>query len=160
MAGHDKLTKDGEALKKRLEEAIKLQSRVGYQRGDYTYEEEGKPPADITDVAMWNELGTSNMPSRPFMRDSVDKHTDEISSFCKAKFKELVNGQITVQEMYAAIGAYQVGLVQTEITDGEFEPNAPSTIRKKKSDKPLIDTGQMRQSVHYVIKQKGGDNDE
>lgn len=160
MAGHDKLTKEGEALKKRLEEAIKLQSRVGYQRGDYTYETEEGGTADVTDVAMWNELGTSNMPSRPFMRDSVDKHADEITAFCKSKFKGCVEGKISVQEMYAAIGAFQVGLVQKEITDGEFEPNAPSTIRKKKSDKPLIDTGQMRQSIHYVIKQKGDKDDE
>ena len=39
--------------------------------------------------------------------------------------------------------------------EGDFEPNAPSTIRKKKSDKPLIDTGRMRQSVMTVIDKKG-----
>ena len=48
-----------------------------------------------------------------------------------------------------------VGLVQEKIESGSYEPNAPSTIRKKKSDKPLIDTGRMRQSVKYVIRKKG-----
>ena len=45
---------------------------------------------------------------------------------------------------------YQAGVAPSE-------PNAPSTIRKKGSDKPLIDTGRLRQSVNYVIKPKGGD---
>lgn len=48
-----------------------------------------------------------------------------------------------------------MGLVQEKIESGSYEPNAPSTIRKKKSDKPLIDTGRMRQSVKYVIRKKG-----
>ena len=30
-----------------------------------------------------------------------------------------------------------------------------ATIKRKGSDKPLIDTGTMRQSVHYVIEKKG-----
>ena len=48
------------------------------------------------------------------------------------------------------------GIVQKTIKEGSFVPNAPSTIRKKGSDKPLIDTGRLRQSVNYHIKPKGG----
>ena len=47
------------------------------------------------------------------------------------------------------------GLVQETIKEGEFSPNAPSTIKKKGSDKPLIDTGHMRQSVMTVVDRKG-----
>ena len=50
------------------------------------------------------------------------------------------------------IGAKSVGMIQQEIVDGNWTPNAPSTIAKKGSDHPLIDTGLMRQSVHYVVK--------
>ena len=39
---------------------------------------------------------------------------------------------------------------------GGFAPNAESTIKKKGSDQPLIDTGYMRQSVNYVVKRRGG----
>ena len=45
--------------------------------------------------------------------------------------------------------------VQHQMVEGEFVPNAPSTIRKKGSDKPLIDTGQLRQGVSYKICRKG-----
>ena len=45
--------------------------------------------------------------------------------------------------------------MQHQMVEGEFVPNAPSTIRKKGSDKPLIDTGQLRQGVSYKICRKG-----
>ena len=92
--------------------------------------------------------------SRPFMRDSVDKHADQINAFIVAQKKLFAQGKITAEQMLNAIGVFQKGLVQNEIVDGEFVPNAPSTIKRKGSDRPLIDTGKMRQSVNYVIKKK------
>jgi hypothetical protein len=34
-----------------------------------------------------------------------------------------------------------------------WAPNAPATIRAKGSDRPLIDTGEMRKSITYVVRQ-------
>ena len=146
----DRMTKEGEKLMRELETLKRTQVRVGFRQGE-AQEENG---VEIVDVAMWNELGTSSTPSRPFMRDSVDKHIDAIQDFCMKQGKQVVEGKITAQQCLNAIGVYQEGLVQTEIRDGEFEPNAPSTIKKKGSDHPLIDTGTMRQSVSYVITDK------
>ena len=146
----DRMTKEGEKLMRELETLKRTQVRVGFRQGE-AQEENG---VEIVDVAMWNELGTSSTPSRPFMRDSVDKHIDAIQDFCMKQGKQVVEGKITAQQCLNAIGVYQKGLVQTEIRDGEFEPNAPSTIKKKGSDHPLIDTGTMRQSVSYVITDK------
>lgn len=153
----DKQTAAGKKLQKKLEELKKLQVRIGFQRGENTEEDQ----TDLVDIAVWNELGTSNgIPSRPFMRGSVDNNADVITAFLKSKFREFLTTDMTAEELLRQIGAFQTGLVQKEIVDGKFVPNAPSTIRKKKSDKPLIDTGHMRQSVHYVIKPKGDDGNE
>ncbi len=35
-----------------------------------------------------------------------------------------------------------------------WPPNAPATIKQKGSDKPLIDTGELRKSITYVVKEK------
>lgn len=149
----DTLTADGKRLKRELAKLEKLMTRVGYQQGEET-EGEGEG-ADLCDIAMWNELGTSSgIPSRPFMRDSVDKHEGEIKAFIEGQFRLLVAGKTNAEGIMRAIGVFQKGLVQREIVDGEFVPNAPATIRRKKSDKPLIDTGKMRQSVNFVIKEK------
>ena len=154
----DRLTPEGQKFFREIEKLKKLQVRVGYQEGEKFYDEDGKK-VDLLDVAMFNELGTSRTPSRPFMRDSVDDNADGISSSCKSKLRAIANGSKTAEEVLKEIGVMQVGLVQKSIREGDFAPNAPSTIKRKGSDKPLIDTGQMRQSVHFVItdKKSGGD---
>lgn len=157
MAGHDKITKDGARFLAEMEELKQLQVRVGYQRGkakgmDHNGNE---TEVDMCDIAMFNELGTSRSPSRPFMRQSVDKNADKINKFMKSQLQRIENGQATAGDVMKAIGAFQKGLVQEEIRDGDFEPNAPSTISRKGSSKPLIDTGHMRQSLNFVICKKG-----
>lgn len=148
---HDKLTADGKKLKKELEQLKKLQVRIGFQRGKKKYDDE----TDMCDVALFNELGTSKSPSRPFLRQSVDDNGDKINALCKSIMKNVANGSCTAEEAYKKAGVYIKGLVQEQIKNGEFEANKPSTIKKKGSDKPLIDTGQMRQSVNFVICKKG-----
>lgn len=37
------------------------------------------------------------------------------------------------------------------VEDNGWPPNAPSTIAQKGSDRPLIDTGELRKSVAYVV---------
>ena len=169
MAGHDRITPDGKRFFKELEELVKLQARVGFtangkgygDRGQEVtakeYEKKGgKPPPTVADVAMWNELGTANSPARPFLRQSVDNNESKIRKMCELQLEALAHGETGAQEALKAVGALQVGLIQNEIRNGGFTPNAPSTIKKKGSAKPLIDTARMQQSVHYVIEQKGG----
>lgn len=147
----DVLTPEGKKFFSEIKKLNKLQVRVGFQQGDE--QEEG---VDLLDIAMWNELGTSSSPSRPFMRKSVDENEEKINAFLNVQIKKLAKGEATAEQVFKAVGAFQKGLVQEKIKNGEFEPNSPYTIKKKGSDKPLIDTGTMRQSVNFVITEKGG----
>lgn len=151
MAVEDRWTPEGQRLMKELKELADLEVRIGFQRGKAS--DNG---TDLTDIAMWNELGTEHIPSRPFMRDSVDKHKAEIVEFMKAQGKTLVAGA-SARSVLEKIGVFQKDLIQTEIEQGSFVANAPATIRRKGSDKPLIDTGQMKNSVNFWIGKKGGD---
>ena len=146
----DTVTGDGKKFEKLLKELADKEIRVGFQHGKAA-EEDG---TDICDVAMWNELGTENIPSRPFIRMSVDENESKIEEFLKGKVKELVNGA-DAEQILKEIGLFQKDLIQEKITEGSFVPNADSTIQRKGSSKPLIDTGRMRQSVDYVIQKKG-----
>ncbi|MBQ7445915.1 MAG: hypothetical protein IJS71_08305 [Clostridia bacterium] len=109
---------------------------------------------DLLDVAMWNELGTVHSPSRPFLRMSVDENKDLITKRVAAFFKQFAMLKIDVFQLLSMLGNFQKGLIQKKIRDGKFVPNSPYTIAMKGSDKPLIDTGRMRQSVHYQIMTK------
>lgn len=148
----DRITPEGERFFKEIEKLVKLTVRVGYQQGA-AQEDDG---TDTLDVAMWNELGTSRAPSRPFMRQSVDNNEKKINDFLRLQLQRLAEGKTTAEDIYTQIGVFQKGLIQQTIRDGDFVPNAPSTILRKGSDKPLIDTGKMRQSVAFVIKEKEG----
>ena len=149
----DNWTPEGERFMKELRELASLEVRIGYQRGQEAGYS-GDTRADIADIAMWNELGTVNIPSRPFMRDSVDKHMDDIAQLIMAQKDAFQNGA-TARQILNTIGVFQQDLVQTEIEQGDFVANAEATIKRKGSDKPLIDTGTMKNSVHYYIVQKG-----
>lgn len=146
----DKMTADGIKFQKMLRELAEKEVRIGFQHGKAT-EEDG---TDICDVAAWNELGTVNMPSRPFLRKSVDENESKINAFLQSKKKDLVKG-VSAEQVLKEIGIFQKDLVQEKLTDGSFAANAESTVKQKGSSKPLIDSGRMRQSVNYVIQTKG-----
>ena len=144
------MTAEGRRFQQMLRELATLEVKIGFQNGE-AKEDDG---TDVCDVAAWNELGTEHMPSRPFLRKSIDENEEKIVNFMKSQKGNMLNGA-SAEQVLKEIGIFQKDLVQEKITNGSFEPNAESTKRKKGSSKPLIDTGRMRQSVNYVIKQKG-----
>lgn len=149
--GWDRLTPEGERFFAQIEELKQNQVFVGFQAGQVA-DDRG---VDMAQIAMFNELGTSTAPARPFLRDSVDENEDVIRDQCGKELKKLTTGA-TAETVLKRVGALGVRLVQEKIVSGSFKPNAPSTIRKKGSDKPLIGTDRMRQSVKYVVKKRGG----
>ena len=150
----DRLTPEGQRFFRELAELKELEVRVGFQRGK-SQEEDG---TDMCDVAAFNELGTDHIPARPFIRQSVDDNGSKIKSFLKGEVKDFAQGK-SAEQILKEIGIFQKDLMQDKITSGSFEPNAASTIKKKGSSKPLVDTGRMRQSVNYVIQKKGSGDD-
>ena len=72
----------------------------------------------------------------------------------REKKRDILRG-VSAEEILKSIGLKVKDLMQAEIIEGNFAPNAASTVRRKKSSRPLIDTGRMRQSVNYQIKAKG-----
>ena len=171
----DRKTSDWKKLEKELKELCGMEVRVGFQRDKEYYpprktkkenKEDGKEKKDeqkqeekkidVCDVAAWNELGvpSKNIPSRPFLRKSVDENKEKIEAFLTLQAKRVVNG-VPAADVLKETGAFQVSLIQEKIKNGSYEENKEATIKRKGSDKPLIDTGRMRQSVHYVIEKKG-----
>ena len=148
------LTPEGRQFERMIQELADKEVVIGFQHGDAT-EDDG---TDICDIAAWNELGTEHIPSRPFLRKSVDENEDKINNFIDAKANALMNG-ISAEQTLKEIGLFQKSLVHDKITDVNFVNNAESTKRKKGSSHPLIDTGRMRQSVNYWIRKRGSGSD-
>jgi len=152
----DTLTPEGKRFMKELQELAKLEAQIGFHRGD-NVDDDG---TDLCDIAAWNEFGTTSklgnkhIPSRPFLKQSIDNNIDEINQMLAEKKQEIMSGG-SAKQVLQDIGMFQKDLIQMEIHEGSFDPNAEYTVEKKGSDKPLIDTGRMWQSVHYKIKPRG-----
>ena len=166
MKTTDTMTPEGKRLMAELRQLAELEVRAGFQRGKIFYAQEAaegdepKQPVDLADVVAWNELGTDHIPSRPFLRMTAEKNESEIEEFAKKCLVLLTRGEATAESVLKKIGAEMKGMIQETITDGEFIPNAPSTIARKRKNgqdpvKPLQDTGHMRDSVNFVIVKKG-----
>ena len=76
-------------------------------------------------------------------------------------FRSMMEQEKALQEGASAkkiletVGLFMKDLIQTEIEQGDFVANAPGTVRRKGSDKPLIDTGTLKDSVNCWITRKG-----
>lgn len=145
------LTPEGKRYFAELKKLERLEVQVGYWRGEKQYNDKNK--TELVDVAVANELGTSTIPARPFMKQSFENHEDVLQKECDNAIDAIAKGDSALQALQK-IGLSCKGLVQDEIVDGGFAPNAPSTIAKKKSERPLIDTGYMRQNVDFKIKKR------
>ncbi len=145
------MTPEGRKFLKELRKLESLEVRVGFQSGEVTYEDTG---ADLAEIAAYNEFGSSSTPARPFMKQSFENHGSELQKACDVANQTLANGG-SAEKALNKIGVFCKGLVRQEIVDGGFAPNAESTIAKKGSAQPLIDSGLMRKSVNYVVKKRG-----
>ena len=131
-----------------LEKAKGMEVAVGILGGS---QNEGQ---SIAEYATYNEFGTDDVPSRPFMATSFDENVAEINSDFKRQADAMVQGKRTANEALTVIGQKHAGRIQTTITGRNFLPRlAPSTIAAKKgSTKTLVDTGAMANAVHISIR--------
>lgn len=109
-------------------------------------------------IAAIHEFGLGDMPQRSFLRSAYDENLPMIDKM----IQRVANGAVYGLGTNAALnqlGNVVQGMVQRKIVDGPFVPNSPATIKRKKSSKPLIDTGHLRQSIRYVIERKGGNHE-
>lgn len=125
---------------------------VGFQEGETTKRElkgqrvkEGNE--NMAEIAEQNEFGTNKIPARPFMRTSFDENLNKIQKQVNNQYKLVQAQKKDADQALTAVGEFVVGLIKQKIRAIVTPPNSPVTIKLKGSSKPLIDFGQMVQSV-------------
>jgi hypothetical protein len=146
-----------ERLKKALSALNKMSVRVGLPDSVSVEGENG--PLTLAQVGIINEFGTDGgiIPARPFLQRGLEHSKKEIMSMLINDLTAIVRLNVdAIREkgglVMGRLGAFIAGQIKQGIADGGFEPNAPYTIAKKKSSKPLIDTGLLRQSITWLVK--------
>ncbi len=93
-----------------------------------------------------------SIPARPFLEDGIENGTDEINGRIEKYYKQAIEwGQRNPSGLHA-IAVTAIGAIQKWVRGANnYPPNSTTTIAAKGSDKPLIDTGQLLNSITYVV---------
>lgn len=145
-------TPDVEKLKRIVQETIggiQTQKRVtvGIHESDSSRDDQGATNAQI---GATHEFGAQNIPARPWLVPGVESGNQE---YIETMRHELSNGA-SPESLLPMLGVLAVSNVQQYMTELRSPPNAQSTIERKKSSNPLIDTGELKSSVTFEVADK------
>lgn len=136
---------------KQLIEQIKASGEKAVYVGfpaEFNENVEGSDNFNLASLGAVLEFGNEHIPSRPFLRQTLAENQEKYT----ALFVKLFESGVSIDQIYEQIALIAQGDVQQNIVNGKWAANAPSTIKRKKSSKPLIDTGKLRQSVRGIVK--------
>lgn len=136
-------------------------AKAGYLSGDKgEIPDSDNNPPDVAQIAIWNEFGTYATEPRPFIRTAQD-HANQR---CEEAVKALLDDGTDMETIVKQLAQLLSEEMKRSIRNGNWKPNAPITInggwmrnkksgkwfyvKGKKSSRPLIDTGNMLQSIH------------
>lgn len=152
---------------KRLQRALLLNSaaaKESHVKVGVLAQKGGKatvPGGDISmiELAAIHEFGSpaAGIPQRSFIRSTFARQENHRAlAEMAAKLTQRVIHGMPLERALGIIGTWAVARIRETIdqrlTEGpEPQENAPSTIRKKGSDLPLVDTGRLKQSLAWWV---------
>jgi hypothetical protein len=105
----------------------------------------------LIEVAVINEFGGGNVPARSFLRGWFDENKERAQKTLMKLLADCLEKEGDPKKAIEVFGLWLQGEIQKRIAQGIPPANAPSTIEKKGSSKPLIDKGQLRSSITFAI---------
>lgn len=98
-----------------------------------------------------HELGLG-VPERSVLRAWVTAEQASIDAAMAAAYRKILLGKLTPEQAAKILGARFVGQLQTFISDGRVQPPlAPATVQAKGSSVPLVDSGQLKSAISYLV---------
>lgn len=147
-----------DGLEKFINEAQGYRARVGIL-GDKAPRFDGAEltNAEIGVVQIFGSI-TNGIPPRDFLLMPIQHNEQQlVKSMATAAVKAAVEAS-DFKKVFGLLGAVALGYVQQAFETagfGQWAPNAPATIDKKGSSRPLIDTAQLRRAQSWDVVRKG-----
>lgn len=109
----------------------------------------------MIELAAIHEFGSpaAGIPERSFIRRTMKEKESEISRACVAVAKQFISGEVDLEKGLNRLGAIASTMIKNRITGGEYipPPLKPATIKRKGSDRPLVDTGRLVGSITWKV---------
>jgi hypothetical protein len=113
----------------------------------------------MVELAAVHEFGSRDgrIPERSFIRRTMTAKADDVGALAGKLARGIINDRFTVLQALGLLGEFGAAEIKKTITDGDGvpPPNAPTTIARKGSDRPLVDTGRLVQSITSVVSEHG-----
>ena len=124
----------------------------------------GKVDNQVMMKAIYNHFGTEEtvkltngsisqsvvIPARPFLSISFDANASEYNSILRSEAKKILSDGKDSGLTMSKLGILAEGHVRTTITNLKEPANAASTIKKKGSSNPLVDSGEMKNATTHL----------
>ena len=114
----------------------------------------GKTDSSIIERGVKNEFGIGRIPARSFVRVPIVNGKADFFKLAGIEAKKLFELKTTSEESLSLLGILMSEKMKASFQDNNWAENAQSTIKAKGSSAPLIDSGQMRQSLTYEVRNK------
>lgn len=96
-----------------------------------------------------------NLPPRPIIEPAIEANKEEIGGLLREALTNALDGRPFEVALKKA-GMKGQNVVRAWFVDPRngWAPNSPVTIARKGSERPLIDTGEMRKAITYIVRDK------
>nr|DAO82534.1 MAG TPA: virion morphogenesis protein [Caudoviricetes sp.] len=91
-----------------------------------------------------------HIPPRPFLRYTFDHYLDNWTELAADLAFKVFVGEINYQDVFPVLGDAVVEDIKRTIKEFSDPKNAPLTIANKGFDDPLIEKGELRDSIHWI----------
>jgi phage gpG-like protein len=106
-----------------------------------------------------NGSPAANIPARPFLMPGIREAQEPIADLLESDIRKTLTARGATRnpdQTLHAVGILAQNAVRKRLTDGPHAPLHPVTIKKRqargrKGTRPLIDTGQLRNAITYVV---------
>ncbi|MCA9508968.1 MAG: hypothetical protein KC505_11155 [Myxococcales bacterium] len=108
----------------------------------------------MVDLAAVHEFGTKDgkIPQRSFIRSTCDAKQKKYISFLRKLQSQLFKGTITVKQALEQLGERISKDMVQSINRGIKPELKVQTIKRKKSSKPLIDSGVLKGNITHEVR--------
>jgi len=106
---------------------------------------------NTAEIGFVHEFGAGPVPERSFMRSTLHEERKDILSLTGKLLKKVVSGKMQQSQALGLIGIDVADKISQKIVKLKAPPNKPGTIDKKGSSNPLVDTGQLKNSITWRV---------
>lgn len=149
-----KVTYKDEGLKELFKTLADLKGKnvvVGIRGKDATKKYDNGATVGLVAKAM--EFGTRTIPKRPFLQQTVIRYADDIGEEAASEFSQknfLTQPEQALEEVGRTAASFIVAAING--ANSWARPNLLATVQSKGSQHPLVDTGKLRDSISWAVR--------